>query len=742
MSNHPALAPGRVAVITGAASGIGLAAARRFASLGMKVGMADANAEALQAAAASVAAQSPDDVRAFTLDVSDLAEVQAFRRACYDAFGEVAVLMNNAGIGGGGGVFGDPERWRRLIDVNLWGVINGVQSFGPEMIKQGTLCAIVNTGSKQGITTPPGDTAYNVSKAGVKVVTEALAHELRNTPDCRVSAHLLIPGFTFTGITSAPTAAKPPAAWTADQVVDFLLPAMAAGDFYVLCPDNDVTREIDERRMLWAAQDIVENRPRPLALASRLRGGFQDVHAGAARGLNGNLPEELRGGPPGRHNSCVFPRMNVPMLQNATSLPEPAMRASPFRDWRAPRVRWQALADYLQVLGGAGGRLALQTVYFLILANTLNLREMGIFATVSGAGMIIGCFTGFGFQGLLFRAAAGRPHSLGGVFAGYYVAFAASLPIGAVAAGALYLLLFAPSIGPLGYFTIVAVEIGLWRFIEMLVQVNNGLGRYAAAAHVLMASAGFRALAAVAFLFAGGGDATRWAGFYLCGNAAAFVVLGCLYHPRVRLRWRRKVFLGRLRDGLFYAVSYCAFIAQNEADKLVILWLAGDRMAGLYVIAMRILDLTAAPLRPLFVIYSRKLVLAGRSQIRLLGEILRVEAFVAVSSIAAFFALLALLSRWPDALGHNLGSAYGLIGSLALVPVARNLIEFHGELFFAFDRMAARGVVAASLVALKSASLALLITVFAGSVQWGPWLNAIYVGIYLMSLVTVRVLLK
>ena len=117
--------------------------------------------------------------------------------------------MNNAGTGGGGGLFGDPVRWRRIIDVNLLGVVNGVQTFAPDMIRQETPSAIVNTGSKQGITCPPGDTAYNVSKAGVKVVTEALAHELRNIDGCRVSAHLLIPGFTFTGMTAGPNVAKP-----------------------------------------------------------------------------------------------------------------------------------------------------------------------------------------------------------------------------------------------------------------------------------------------------------------------------------------------------------------------------------------------------------------------------------------------------------------------------------------------------------------------------------------------------
>jgi NAD(P)-dependent dehydrogenase (short-subunit alcohol dehydrogenase family) len=276
MSDHPALAPGRVAVITGAASGIGLAAARKFASLGMKVCMADANAEGLKAAAAGVraSAKDPDQIRELTVDVSNLGEVQNLKDAAYAAFGEVSVLMNNAGVGTGGGVFADPSRWRRVIDINLWGVINGVQTFGPSMIAQDTPAAIVNTGSKQGITCPPGDAAYNVSKAGVKVVTEALAHELRNTRDCKVGAHLLIPGFTFTGI-STPSPTNPPGAWSADQVIDFLLPAMASGDFYVLCPDNDVTREMDEKRMFWAAHDIIENRP----ALSRWQPDYKDAFA-------------------------------------------------------------------------------------------------------------------------------------------------------------------------------------------------------------------------------------------------------------------------------------------------------------------------------------------------------------------------------------------------------------------------------------------------------------------------------
>jgi NAD(P)-dependent dehydrogenase (short-subunit alcohol dehydrogenase family) len=281
VTDHPALAANRVAVITGAASGIGLAAAAKFAALGMNVCMADANAEALEAAAAKLreTAPRPDAVRSFAVDVSKLEDVQRLKASVFDAFGEVALLMNNAGTGGGGGLFADPARWRRIIDVNLWGVVNGVKTFAPDMIRQETPAAIVNTGSKQGITCPPGDTAYNVSKAGVKVVTEALAHELRNIDGCRVSAHLLIPGFTFTAMTAGSHVAKPAGAWTPEQVVDFMLASMANGDFYILCPDNDVPRALDERRILWAAGDIVENRP-PL---SRWHPDFKEAFAKFAK---------------------------------------------------------------------------------------------------------------------------------------------------------------------------------------------------------------------------------------------------------------------------------------------------------------------------------------------------------------------------------------------------------------------------------------------------------------------------
>jgi len=256
------LTKGAVAVVTGGAAGIGLAAAGEFARRGMCVCIADLGADRLAAAANTLYAAAPtgaDAILTVETDVSRKGDVEALEAAVRERFGGTDVLMNNAGIQPGSAMFGPAENWARVLDVNLWGVIHGSQVFVPHMLERGRPGLVINTGSKQGITTPPGDPAYNVAKAGVKAFTEALAHELRGSGK-PLSAHLLIPGFVYTDLTKGERTEKPAAAWTPQETAAFMMERLAEGDFYILCPDNDVPRALDEKRIAWAAGDIIENR--------------------------------------------------------------------------------------------------------------------------------------------------------------------------------------------------------------------------------------------------------------------------------------------------------------------------------------------------------------------------------------------------------------------------------------------------------------------------------------------------
>lgn len=261
MMYNDALRHGGLAVVTGAASGVGLVAALRFAKAGFGVVLADLGSDALESAAAQVRAVAGADatVLAVPTDVSNADDVNALADQAFAA-GEVAVLMNNAGIGLSTGSWENADNWRKNIEVNLFGVMNGIHAFLPRMVAAARPAVVISTGSKQGITTPPGNPGYNVSKAGVKVMMEMLAHDLRQA-GAPISAHLFVPGFTYTGMIQRFMPEKPDSAWTSEEAIDHFIARMAAGDFYILCPDNDVTPQIDRKRVAWAVGDIVENRP-------------------------------------------------------------------------------------------------------------------------------------------------------------------------------------------------------------------------------------------------------------------------------------------------------------------------------------------------------------------------------------------------------------------------------------------------------------------------------------------------
>ena len=254
--------PGNGAVITGGASGIGLAAAHQMVSDGMNVLIADRNEEALTAAVENLNALGRGEAFGQTCDVAEMANLETLRTVAADTIGKVHCLMNNAGGG-----FPTSAPWEDLdalkttLAVNLMGVVHGCHAFIPDMLAHGEAGVIINTGSKQGITRPPGNHAYNLSKAGVLAYTESVAYGLRQIEDCKLSAHLLVPGFVYTGIVARFIPEKPPSAWTAEQTVEFALPCIERGDFYIICPDNDVTRDMDEKRMQWTADDLIKNRP-------------------------------------------------------------------------------------------------------------------------------------------------------------------------------------------------------------------------------------------------------------------------------------------------------------------------------------------------------------------------------------------------------------------------------------------------------------------------------------------------
>lgn len=260
---HPVIHEGRVAVITGAANGIGRAAAVELAKIGLKIAIADVDEQGLSQTAKEVAQIIGEgNLISLPTDVTQRDQVEHLRDRVYEAWGEVGVLMNNAAIAPKGTSWVGLENWHKVFDVNLFGVLNVQHTFVPNMLHQENPAVIINTGSKQGITNPPGNPAYNATKAAVKSLTESLSHELRETPHANLTAHLLIPGWTWTGMTGASSGKeKPQGAWTAQETVLYMLDKVRQGKFYILCPDNETRREVDQLRVMWGAGDVAEGRP-------------------------------------------------------------------------------------------------------------------------------------------------------------------------------------------------------------------------------------------------------------------------------------------------------------------------------------------------------------------------------------------------------------------------------------------------------------------------------------------------
>jgi NAD(P)-dependent dehydrogenase (short-subunit alcohol dehydrogenase family) len=189
----------RVAVITGAASGLGFAMAERAAAAGMMLVLADVERPALERAAAVLAAQG-GAVLAHACDVSDGAQVDALAEAAYQRFGAVHLLCNNAGVAGNKLAWEFSEAdWRWELGVNLWGVIHGIRAFVPRMLAAGQAGHVVNTASVAGLISTPGSAVYNVSKHGVVTLSETLYQDLRAV-QAPIGVSVLCPAYVNTGI--------------------------------------------------------------------------------------------------------------------------------------------------------------------------------------------------------------------------------------------------------------------------------------------------------------------------------------------------------------------------------------------------------------------------------------------------------------------------------------------------------------------------------------------------------------
>jgi NAD(P)-dependent dehydrogenase (short-subunit alcohol dehydrogenase family) len=189
----------KVAVITGGASGIGRAVARRAAAEGMKVVIADIEEGALKEVENELTGQGADAF-AVTTDVADAASVRGLRDRALRQYGAVHLVHNNAGVGGGGPIWEVPEHdWRWILGVNLWGVIHGVSTFVPLLIEQGE-GHVVNTASIAGLTTAPFLGPYNASKQAVVAISETLYKDLQAAGVSGVGVSVLCPGFVQTRI--------------------------------------------------------------------------------------------------------------------------------------------------------------------------------------------------------------------------------------------------------------------------------------------------------------------------------------------------------------------------------------------------------------------------------------------------------------------------------------------------------------------------------------------------------------
>lgn len=390
------------------------------------------------------------------------------------------------------------------------------------------------------------------------------------------------------------------------------------------------------------------------------------------------------------------------------------------------------IRDYFSVISGSAGRVIISLAYFVALANTLSIADFGVFATSSATGVVLSRLVSFGFVSPLYRIATVKPQLIGAYTGGYLAAIALSLPFLAIAAWAVHAIFFGNDV-TFGIFALVIMAEALfWRSAEVIIIVNNGLNRFGKAAVLVIFGTVTRAVAAVFFAFSGKSDLAHWAWWYLAANGVSLLV-ALWFYPRVRLRFTPALYKRRIADALAVTGAEILFYVQMELDKLLVLSIGGPRIAGIYAILMRLVDLTALPIRSFNMMLVQRL-MRTPDMLRSLKIKAGLEGGVFLVSTAALASLALFLYFFPRALGSNVAGVVALLPLVLLVPGFRNLVEYQAELLYARGQSGLRTLNLAILAGAKALLVWLLFTHFGADDAWVIWLNAIFAALYLLSL--------
>jgi O-antigen/teichoic acid export membrane protein len=407
-----------------------------------------------------------------------------------------------------------------------------------------------------------------------------------------------------------------------------------------------------------------------------------------------------------------------------------------------PETVAQLAGKYARAFSGDGARVFIQLFYFYLVANTLTIAEFGLFATASSVGIVLSRLAGFGFLSPLYRVATVKPHLIGAYTGGYVAALVLSLPVVAAVGVSVHLALFAGAMPLAAFAMIVATEVLFWRTLEVVITVNKGLERFGRASIIIVFGFSAKAAAAVALALSPAPDLMVWAQIYIVTQALMALVAVAVFYPRVRLRLPLRLFRRRIRDALSVSGAEILFYLQNELDKLIVLAMGGPALAGLYAIIMRLVDLTAMPVRTFSTLLTQRLMrrpqLLDSVRMRVLFE-----AGIFVLSTLGLLAIAAVFAVKPDILGDNVAQAAPLIIAVLFVPALRNLIEYQAELLYGRGQTVTRLVLYALVGTLKAALMVLLLSHNWAAGQWLVWLNAVFAVLYAVSFaVTYRAMAK